>query len=658
MNRVALPLAGILLLVLITIIVYWPGLQGGFLLDDRGNLAQLVQFGDITNFESLLNALGSGLAGPLGRPVALLSFLLNDNAMPVSAYDYKYTNVLLHAVNGLLLFWLLHLLTSALEPDPERAMSIALLGAAFWTLHPLWVSTTLYVVQRMAMLATTFSLAAFILFVKGRVLIASGRLWPGLARISAGLGGFGVLALFSKENAGLLPLQMLVLEVFLFRAPQFRERFPAPRLYRCFVLLAFVLPNLVLAAWLAQRWEGTQLKAMNNWGVSMGERALLESRVVFEYLRLLFLPSDVTRGVFYDDIRVAGGWLSTGPLVLAQLGLVALCALAWRLRRNFAVGAVAIAFFLASHVLETWLAALEFAFEHRNYLPALLLFWPLAWMLHATRVRAFLQGRGPALLGGAIIFMLAAMTASRSTLWSSPFFQSQAWAANNPQSERSHAFAAETLVKMGRHRDALAQLQAGLSHLPDNATLSLGAMELSCRYGQAGLWMEQVRRTIAIDQVRADHYYQALNRMLNRVLLGDCPGLTARDIQNITLSLQANPRANRRAADIQRINHLLARTYLVLQDPEAAMQAYYRSIKARPELGGVLRAAVTLQRAGLPERGLELLDHWEQIGSRIGYRGTGVSAKLRERRRDLMLAELAKVRDMLEQSVARQASPQ
>ncbi len=109
--------------------------------------------------------------------------------------------------------------TRHLDALRRRARWAALLGASLWMLHPLFVSTTLYIVQREAMLPATFELIGLLLWLRGRRLILSGRHKRGIAWMLAGLGGGTLLALLSKADGALLPLFALVIEWTLLRRP-------------------------------------------------------------------------------------------------------------------------------------------------------------------------------------------------------------------------------------------------------------------------------------------------------------------------------------------------------------------------------------------------------------------------------------------------------
>ena len=131
--------------------LYLPGLSGGFLFDDFINLDALGRNGPIVDAPSFWRYVTSGTSDPLGRPLSLLTFLLNARDWPADPAPFLATNLGLHLLNGMLLWGLLLTLERSLDTAASHRHPIALLGAGIWLLHPLFVSTTLYVVQREAM---------------------------------------------------------------------------------------------------------------------------------------------------------------------------------------------------------------------------------------------------------------------------------------------------------------------------------------------------------------------------------------------------------------------------------------------------------------------------------------------------------------------------
>src|SRR5688500_16502326 len=94
-----LAFAGVLLL---AFLAWRPGLSGGFLFDDFVNLPALGAMGPVDNAATFWRYLTSGSADPTGRPIALLSFLVDANDWPADPAPFLRTNLLLHMGNGAL----------------------------------------------------------------------------------------------------------------------------------------------------------------------------------------------------------------------------------------------------------------------------------------------------------------------------------------------------------------------------------------------------------------------------------------------------------------------------------------------------------------------------------------------------------------------------
>ena len=138
----------------------------------------------------------------------VLERLLLDGGLATS----KRVNILLHLFNGGLVIWLFWLLFRHIAAPGYRWLALVL-GAA-WLFSPLYVSTVLYVVQRMAMLSTTFMLLACITFVYWREKMARGNF--SLVFLCLTLSSF-LLAMFSKENAIVIVPILLLLEALWFQ---------------------------------------------------------------------------------------------------------------------------------------------------------------------------------------------------------------------------------------------------------------------------------------------------------------------------------------------------------------------------------------------------------------------------------------------------------
>lgn len=491
--RAHLPGMALLGLLALAWLVYWPGRTGPFLFDDFSNLSALGDYGPIHAFWKAVAFVTSGFAGPTGRPLALATFLLDARNWPAHAEPFKLTNVALHLACGALLAGLLRALSRVLGAPSRRAAWIGVLAAGLWLLDPFWVSTTLYVVQRMAMLAALFCFAGLWGYVVGRELLARGRLRAGYAGISVSLALGTLLATLSKENGALLPLLAWVIEVGVLRGRLAR---PAGKGFLAWQALFLGVPTAIVVGYLLRYvpglWSGfTGGRDFTSW-----QRLLSETRILWTYLADIWLPRAHDGGLFHDDVVVSTGWLHPWTTLPAALGLLVLGLLGWRARRcrnpAWVAAGAAVLFFFAGHLLEsTWLQ-LELVFEHRNYLPAALMFWPLAWWAvpeadaaGAARVplcrpsRRWVRAATLALLA-----LFAVQTARRAQEWGAPFGQALEWAHEHPDSPRAQAYLSNFWTATGNDAQAASLLDAALRDHPGDLILLVNRAGVACGQGQ------------------------------------------------------------------------------------------------------------------------------------------------------------------------------
>lgn len=420
----------------LTTLVYIPGMTGGFIFDDYANILINADVRDSSlSIADLLEAAWSGVSGPLKRPIAMVSFALNQATTGGFVAAYKLTNLAIHLLNGILLFVLLRRLLAAPSVtlrDERFLAGVAALAATLWLVHPINLTSVLYVVQRMNSLATLFSLAALLCYVHGRYALIAGRArgWVQIALLAP---LFTLLGVLSKENAILTLPFAAVIEICFFRLQTAHAR------DRLILILGYVvLLILPLAAFLVYALIDPEFltKRFARRPFTMGERLLTESRVVWFYLGLAIIPRLREFGIYHDDFVQSVSLFEPLSTVFAIAGIVIMAGVAlfnWRRRPILAFG---IAWFLVGHSLESTVVSLELVYEHRNYMPVMgvlfaVSYYVAAWLadMSAPRVRY--------LLGLAVVTMLAAITFLRAGDWSDPVTLAAVEADRHPESFRA-----------------------------------------------------------------------------------------------------------------------------------------------------------------------------------------------------------------------------
>lgn len=457
-------------------LVYRPGLPGPFLLDDEPNLQGLATSpghnagGDIVAF------LAAGRSGPTGRPLSLLSFFIDDNAWPSEPRKFKYTNLLLHILNGTLVAWLAFRLALIAGSNEVKASYVAVVVSALWLVHPLNVSTVLYVVQRMTILSTMFVLAGLIAYTHGRAILAH-QPGAGLSWTLSGLVFGTLLATLSKENGVLLPVYALLIEAFFFRSTE--EAVPKYWRYWRFALL--YVPAAALVLYFPFNLSDINL-GYNSRSFTVSERLLTESRILLDYLRQIIVPRIYGTGLFHDDYVISRSVFDPLETALSIAFWAVTSVFALRLRRRYPLLLFSLLWFVVGHVLESTFVPLELYFEHRNYFPMFGFLFAGTYGLLAHSRTPLVKMSSRALIAGLLI-AFAGMTFSQAQVWASPYALAAVWSAEKPNSSRAQQMVANLWLSQGDYRKAKQGLMAASRFQPDNPGLLLQVLQVSCLGG-------------------------------------------------------------------------------------------------------------------------------------------------------------------------------
>lgn len=404
--------------------------------------------------EGLILGNGSGL---LGRSVSMLSFVANAYASGLDPFAFKLTNLAIHLLCGLLIYALVGKLLQRKSLGVLTPKGGALLVAAIWLLHPMQVSTVLYIVQRMAQLSTLFTLLALLLYVSGRQNLEESGVAKGRIYLFAAVPAAMLLAVLSKENGALAPLLCAVIELGYFGGSPNR---PRPREVLLFFGAFLALPGMLLLAYVSIH-PSFVIGGYQGRLFSLGERLLSEPRAIMDYIGALLLPRGPTLGVYTDDFEISHGLLTPITTMLSIVGIIALIVVALLFRKRAPAVFTGVALFFAAHVMESTVFPLELYFEHRNYLPSVGLFLALvgmaSWLAGRTSLSKNDHGRlvrGFLAVGTTFALVLGVATFARAGVWSSLFGIASQGARIHPNSMRAQLDYANSLQLQGHVAEA------------------------------------------------------------------------------------------------------------------------------------------------------------------------------------------------------------
>ncbi len=330
-------------------------------------------------------------AGPY-QPLSWLTLGLDYVLWRMHPAGYHLTNLLLHALNAVLLYHVIavFLRRTGAPADPVARKLACVAGALFFAIHPLRVESVAWITERRDVLSGAFYLLTLLAYLQGR-----------LRRALA----FFALGLLSKASGMTLPVVLLILDVYPLRRTDLRraaiEKIP-------FVLLAAAA---ALLAVLAQRHAGTMQELA---------RHGLPSRIVQSAYALSFYAWKTLAPLRLSPLYLLR--LPLNPLapryLLPALAAVAITLAVVLLRRRWpwALAAWASYAILVSPVLGLVQTGPQLAADRYTYLPSL----PFALLAAAGLLRVASdpnRRRAVMVKSASILLLLGVLTFQQTRVW-------------------------------------------------------------------------------------------------------------------------------------------------------------------------------------------------------------------------------------------------
>ncbi len=573
--------------------VYSYGLNGPFLLDDGANLARLGLVQQVGGLNGYLLYVFDGVSSFLGRPISLFTFALQAEHWPNNPAAFKTVNIIIHIANALVLFLSLHLALVLANVELKRAELIALIAAIVWLLHPIHVSTVLYVVQRMTELSVLFVLLGIYGYLLGRRKMFQGGRY-GLVWMTMALVVCTTLAVLSKENGVLLPLFILLIEWILL-ADQ-----PVTKYFIWWKRLVLYLPLLVLSAYLLAGIPGYISGAYQLREFDMQGRLLTQLHALLDYTYKIILPVTADFGLYHDDFPLANSMFEPGPALGMLLLLMMLVAAVWARRRHKLL-AFGLLWFLCGHSLESSFLPLELYFEHRNYVPSIGLVLVMIWLalqiydrVSLPKVRAWLR-----LCGLMFVFGVASTTLVQAGIWGSEARLTLQWAEQQPNSKRAQASAADMMFRLDDFDAAVPYVEQLVLIAPNDPTPYLMRLNLGCvNHSDQAAYARQYADALRVAQtgIYSLGTINKLRQWRNLVLEQRCPSFVNKeDVSQLIAVLLQNPQYNSLKRNLLQIE---AHIYGVTDEPQRAAELCVTALAIGSDVELALRCVRLLSMAG------------------------------------------------------------
>lgn len=602
---VLLPCLTLYVGLLIIFHIYSFAFRFGSSFDDAWNLSRLTSVHD---FHSAMEFIAGGAAGPLGRPVALLSFVPYAASWPAFPEDFLYGNTLLHLLNVLLVFWLTLRLAKHLPWEVVSPAWMALFAALWWGASPLLFSTSIMTVQRMTSLSALFCLAGCLLYVMGWQRLAN-KPWSGLLMMAVGVGAGTLLAAFSKENGLLLPGLILALDRLLLARSDAGLRnlsMTTDRLYSTLSIVLLWLPVAAVIAYLIVKLSEMHAGYTTR-PFTMNERLLTEPRILFDYLRLLLFPVRSDLGPFHDDYLLSQGLLQPLSTIFAITALAVSMLVAWIVHHSsWRMFSFVVAWFLWGHITESSVVPLELYFEHRNYLPAVAVAIGISALFFHPKIGIGARVILVTLLLGSSLFVLR----EAALLWGDRAVASASWYERHPASLRALQFRLGVLDDQQRFDEYQATINSVASPLRERPEYAMIRLASACTFGTA----QEVgdAAALAAGALSARFYNQAvtdvLDKLVDRFQEHGCEGLQRTTIDRMVMEITTNPSPSIRADMRAQAYEIRARLTIADGNLDGTMRNLEEAFRLRPTLSVGIAMAAALTSADLFDDAEKKLD--------------------------------------------------
>ena len=594
-----LPVLILAICVLVTVFCYQKALGGSYHFDDEPNLHGL---GEIQTTREAVDFIFGGLAEPLGRPLSLASFVPQAYAWPSNPELFLKANIAIHLINGLLVIWILIRLGRILDRHPEEKIAlVAVVAGVIWMMLPILASSSLFIVQRMALLSAFFVLLGILLYLFERGKLRTSN--RALVWMTVILFFSTILAMLSKENGVLLPALILVMEVTLMARVNVSINSVSWLIWR---LVFLVVPTLIVMGYLISRVPYPEITELQR-GFDAQQRVMTQGIFLWEYLYNAFLPTLSNLGPFHDDKLPVRHHDSLA--IAALFSWILLIAFAIIFRHRYVFFSFAILWYMVAHLLESTTVSLELYFEHRNYVA---LVGPI-FMISSALYYNYSQKNSKIIASIFVMYagLMAFILYNVTSTWGTPRVAAEIWLMHHPRSVRAQLNLVQILEQERDIQTAQHMLDSFCDDDQGSGNVCLHSLLFSCRYTPNFDHTKKLQNILTIlETARYERWLSEIPELLHRqIKMHECNGVDVDAIEKIANAILLNPRYRSNRVVVHNFNALFAVIEIDRGNIDKALERLDDAVSAKMNLITLdvsIRIAKELHRQ-------DLIDQWMRM---------------------------------------------
>jgi tetratricopeptide (TPR) repeat protein len=552
-------------------------------------------------------------SGGRNRPVPYISFALNYYFQQDDVVGYHVVNILIHIIAGILLYFLVRttLNLPTLRSKYETFKWLPLITSLIWVVHPLHTQSITYLVQRMNSMAAMFYVLSILLYVKARTAEGKGKRWVLFSACILS----GLLAMGSKENAAMLPFFIVLYEWYFFQ--DLSKEWLKRHLGYFLVILSFMALVAFIYLGTHPLERVTSIRDFSAKEFTFTERVLTQFRVVIHYITLLIYPHPSRLNLDYD-FPLSHSLTDPITTLFSMVAIAGMIGLAIYLAKKERLFSFCILWFFGNLVIESSVIPLGIIFEHRTYLPSMLVSLLAVSLGYRyikpqwAKVAAFCVAMG-------VVMVFSLWTYERNSIWGAEITLWGDVVAKSPKKPRPLVNLAYALERKGRLDEAFSHYYEALRIKPDfweahynlaRALVRQGKVEegishyyealrikpefAEAHYNLAGALMGQGRLDEAIKQ-----YYKALEIKPDHVQAHTNLGIALERQGRLKEAIEQYSEALRIEPNLPEAHYNLGNALMRQGNTEKAIGHYFKTLRINPEhLGAHYNLGIALAMRG------------------------------------------------------------
>jgi protein O-mannosyl-transferase len=534
-NQLRLTVFVAVALIAATFLVYRPVWRAGFIWDDDDHLTSNPAM-TATNG---LQMIWSSLSVSRYYPLTLTTFWVEHRLWDLNPLPYHLVNIALHALSGLLVFFVLRRLRI---PAPW-------LAAVLWTLHPVSVESVAWITELKNTQSGVFFFLALLCYF--RYESDSKAHWYVLAFLCA------AAAMLSKPSTVVLPAVMLLCVWWE------RGRWRWQDLVRVSPFL--VLSTGMSALTVLEQKGHIQRSGMIESPLSWPERFIVAGKAVWFYAGKVLWPDQLAFVYPRWDVRPGdvAAWLPLAGVVVISAALLLLRRQGWARAALFGLGCFVVGLLPVLGFFEVFYFRYSFVADHFQYLAS------VGLIALVTSALVWYGGQVGIIVGTLLVVVVALLSWRQADVYRDPVSLWQDTLTKNPDCWMAQNNIGVTLYDRGRVKEAIGHYERALQKNPDLAVVRYNYANALCQLNRPAEALLHYERALQLRPRYAEahsNYGQALQLL----------GKTAEAVREYEAALQIHP-------NIATTHNNLGNSLFQLDHTVEAIAHYNAALQLQPD---------------------------------------------------------------------------